>query len=104
MIARMIYVFPDPRAGVSPLIPQSPNTSTFRVFVQDDPSEWITVSDQSDESVLSGLSRVGGLWAFLSGVFTVIFGTSLLRILSGKGLPKTISLFNRIHHVQPCRC
>ena len=51
--------------------------------MQDDPSEWITISDQSDESVLSGLSRVGGLWAFLSGVFTVFFGTSLLRIICG---------------------
>jgi len=84
MIARVINIFSDPRAGASPLIPRSLNTSTFRVFLQDDPSEWITISDAREESVLAGFSRVGGLWAFLCGVFTVYFGTSLLRIICGK--------------------
>jgi len=83
MISRVLNVFTDPKAGISPLIPRSLNTSTFRVFAQDDPSEWIIILDERDESVLSGFSRVGGLWAFLSGVFTAFFGTSLLRILCG---------------------
>jgi hypothetical protein len=77
-------MFTDPKAGISPLIPRSLNTSTFRVFVQDDASEWITTVDDRNESVLNGFSRVGGLWAFLGGVFTILFGTSLLRILCGK--------------------
>ena len=91
MIARVINVFPDPKAGISSHIPRSLNTSTFRVFVQDDASEWITIADARDESVLNGFSRVGGLWAFLWGVFTVIFGTSLLRILCGKALINNLS-------------
>ena len=84
MIARVINVFTDPKADISPMIPRLLNTSTFRVFLQDDPSEWITISDARDESVLAGFSRVGGLWACLCGIFTVYFGTSLLRIVCGK--------------------
>lgn len=84
MIARVINVFTDPKAGISSMIPRLLNTSTFRVFLQDDPSEWITISDARDESVLAGFSHVGGLWACLCGVFTVYFGTSLLRIVCGK--------------------
>jgi len=84
MISQVLNVFTNPKAGISLLIPCSLNASTFQVFVQDDPSEWITILDERDESVLSGLSRIGGLWAFLGGVFTVLFGTSLLCILFGK--------------------
>ena len=84
MISRVLNVFTDPKAGISPQISLSVNISTFRVFAQDDPSEWITVSDQGDESVLSEFSRVGGLCMFLSGVFAMLFGTSLLRLLYGK--------------------
>jgi len=61
MIGRVINVFNDPKAGISPLIPRSLSTSTFRAFLQYYPSEWITISDARGESDLSGFLRVGGL-------------------------------------------
>ena len=103
MIARVINVFTDPKTGVSPLIPRFLNTSTFRVFLQDDPSEWITISDARDESVLAGFSHVGGLWAFLCGVFTVYFGTSLLRIICGKIIIHNLPL-ECSDNLRLCRC
>ena len=79
----MIHVFTDP-TDIFPLIPRSLTTSTFRVFLQDEASEGLTISDARNESVLAGFSRVGGLFSFLCGVFTVYFGYSLLRNICGK--------------------
>jgi len=86
MISRVLNIFPDPQAGIDPHVPRLVNTSTFRVFLQDDPSEWITILDERDESFVNGLSRVGGLWAFFGGVFTILFGSSILRVLFGKAI------------------
>ncbi|CAA7268416.1 unnamed protein product [Cyclocybe aegerita] len=97
MVTRMGSVFPDPEAGVSPLIPQSSNISTFRLFVQNDPSEWRIIMDYRDKSVIGGFSTVGGLWAFLSGIFTAIFGTSLMRIIFGV---KPLSVLGMAHSLQ----
>lgn len=82
-ISRVLNVFTDPQAGIDSRIPRLVNHSTFRVFPQDDPSEWITTLDARSESVLDGFSHVGGLWAFLGGVFTILIGESLLSILFG---------------------
>jgi hypothetical protein len=42
------------------------------------------------------------LWAFFCGVFTVYFGTSLLRIICGKIFAR--NLLVRLHYSRPCRC
>ena len=83
----MVHVFPDPQAGISPLIPRSPEISTLRAYVMMDNSEWILVEDNRDKSVIHGFSDVGGLWTFLSGTFAMVFGISLMRVLFGEYFP-----------------
>ncbi|KAF9522466.1 hypothetical protein CPB83DRAFT_911328 [Crepidotus variabilis] len=53
--------------------------------------------DYVDQSMLSGLAAVGGLWAFFAGIFAAIFGTSMMRILFGL---KPLSVFGLIHWFQ----
>ena len=82
-MSQMQGVYPDPLASVSLLIPHSPDISTFRVSLQNDLSELVTVKDFTSQSALHGFSEVGGLWTFLGGIFAAIFGSSLVRILFG---------------------
>ena len=83
-MSQMVGVYPDPQASVSPLIPHSLDISTFRVSLQNDLSELVTVKDFTSQSALHGFSEVGGLWTFLGGIFAAIFGSSLVRILFGR--------------------
>ena len=85
-LSQTLGVYPDPLVSVSPLIQHSPNISTFRVSLQDHQSEFITVQDYTNRSVLHGFAEVGGLWTFLGGVFAAIFGSSLVQILYGTNL------------------
>jgi hypothetical protein len=96
-IARIVHVFNDPQAGISSFIPHSPGISTLRAYAMVDPSEWVIVQDNRDKSVVRGLADVGGLWAFLSGAFAMIFGISLMRVLFGF---KPISVFGIAHLFQ----
>lgn len=91
MVSEISQVFNDPQAGSSPFIPQSPEVSTIRLFSQSivDPSEWLFRHEYREKSVLKGFANVGGLWTFLAGVFAVIFGSPILRILFGEPVPKT---------------
>jgi len=89
-VARMVHVFPDPLAGMTPLVPRSPEISTLCVYAMVDASEWIIVQDNREKSVIRGFSDVGGLWAFLSGAFAMIFGIPFMRVLFGERFPLTI--------------
>jgi len=71
---------PDP----SPLIPRHENTATLRIYVQDDPSNFVFVEEYREKSVLGGFAAVGGFWTFINGAFAVIFGSSLMFILFGR--------------------
>ena len=82
MVAQVLTVIPDPLAG-SPSIQRSPDISTFRVFMQNDAAELSSIQDYRTKSVLQGFSSLGGLWTSLGGVFAVIFGSPVLRILFG---------------------
>ena len=79
----MLSVHPDPLASESPLIQQGRNVSTFRVIMQYDLSESRMLQDYRSRSVLQGFSQVGGLWTFLTGVFTAIFGSTIIWIIFG---------------------
>ncbi len=78
-----MHVWPDPQAGTSPLIAQGPEVATIRITPQNDPSEWKIIRDYRDKSVLKGFASVGGLWAALGGIFAVLFGSSIIRIIFG---------------------
>jgi len=84
---------PDPVAEISPIsIPRSPGISTLRTFAMIDSSERPFIQDNKENSIISGFSQIGGLFTFLSGIFTVGFGISLMRVL-----------FGRFTHPLPCR-
>ncbi|EDR05148.1 uncharacterized protein LACBIDRAFT_303536 [Laccaria bicolor S238N-H82] len=83
LLSRMLSVYPDPLAPEIPLIQQSPNISTFRVFMSYDFSETRMLQDYRSRSVLQGFAQVGGLWTFLTGVFAAIFGSTILQIVFG---------------------
>ena len=79
----MLNVYSDPSASTSPLIQQGRDVSTFRVNMQYKLSELRTLQEYRSRSVLQGISQVGGLWTFLTGVFAAIFGSTIIRILFG---------------------
>jgi len=87
----MVHVLPDPQAGISSLIPRSPEISTLRAYVMVDNSEWIITEDNRYKSVIRGFSDVGGLWTFLSGGFAMIFGISLMKVLFGELFSLTLT-------------
>ncbi|KAF9482411.1 hypothetical protein BDN70DRAFT_930098 [Pholiota conissans] len=94
IIGQMVNVFQDPQAGISPLIVRSPEIATIRLIPQFDHSLWKVTQDSRTKSVLNGLSQAGGLWTFLSGIFAVFFGSSLMHILFNT---KPVSIFGIAH-------
>ncbi|KAF9044367.1 hypothetical protein BJ165DRAFT_1480791 [Panaeolus papilionaceus] len=91
--ARIEHILPDPLASAQidpPVYNMSSTKSTFRVYTSFDVSEIRVIEDSRAQSVLGGFSAVGGLWTFIGGVFTMFFGTSLMRIFFGS---KSLSIF-----------
>ena|SRR6266540_1382781 len=79
----MVHVWPDPRAVTTPTIVRAPDVSTLRIVTPYQFGEWRIVQQTRDKSVLNGFGSVGGLWTFLGGIFTILFGTSIMRIIFG---------------------
>jgi hypothetical protein len=77
-VSEISHVFPDPEAS------PSPNVSTMRIFLQNDFTDWRITQDSQEKSVLKGFSVVGGLWAFLGGIFATLFGKTIMQMLSGE--------------------
>jgi len=65
----------------SPLIERRNNTGTLRIYAQDDVSEWYV---ESDYDIVGGLGASGGFWTSTSGIFVILFGSSLLWLMRGK--------------------
>jgi len=42
------------------------------------------VKDVEQSTIIGGTSILGGLWTFMTGIFSLIFGSSLLLVLFGK--------------------
>ena len=55
-------------------------------------SEWNVISETKKNTFLSGFSKIGGLWTFLSGIFAAVFGSSLIHILFGMSILNLRSL------------
>jgi len=78
-----VNVSPDPQASISNLIPRSPDVATIRIISQSDFTEVTIIQDYREKSVTKGFATIGGLWVFLGGIFTALFGSSIMRILFG---------------------
>jgi hypothetical protein len=77
LVSEISHVISDP----SPFITRSPDVATIRIVFQVNPSLWTIVQDSREKSVLKGFSSVGGLWTALCGIFAVLFGSSILRVM-----------------------
>lgn len=71
------------------MIIRSPEIATIRVSGQVISTQWTIIQDSKDKSFFNGLSQTGGLWTFLSGIFSVVFRGSLMRILFGMIIDKS---------------
>ncbi|KAF9531791.1 hypothetical protein CPB83DRAFT_833442 [Crepidotus variabilis] len=56
-----------------------------------------TVEDYRDKSIFAGFATVGGLSAFLAGIFGAIFGTSIIKIVFAI---KPLSVYGLAHWLQ----
>jgi hypothetical protein len=90
--SELVQVWPDPRT--SSLIPRGPDISTIRIVTPFSFAEWKIVEQTREKSVLQGLAGAGGIWTFIGGIFTALFGSSIIRIIFGT---KLISLFGVAH-------
>ncbi len=90
-------MWPDPRT--SPLIPRGPDTSTIRIVTPFDFAEWKIVEQNRDKSVLKGLAGVGGLWTFIGGIFTALFGSSIIRIIFGACRILLCGRYTKLHYI-----
>lgn len=68
----------------SPLIERRNNTGTLRIYAQDDISEWYVDADYREHDIVSGFGALGGFWMSSSGIFVILFGSSLLWLMQGK--------------------
>jgi hypothetical protein len=76
----MVHVWPDPQASA---LPHAPDITTIRIISQFDFSDWDATLDSRQRSVLTGFASVGGVWTLLDGLFMLLFGSYLMRILFG---------------------
>jgi len=78
-------VFPDPNPPISGEI-----FSSLRILIPQDPGffylpgSFELVKDVEQSTIIGGTSILGGLWTFMTGIFSLIFGSSLLLVLFGK--------------------
>jgi len=99
-------------------IPRGSNISTIRISMVT-VDDVLIMRDQRQNSIISGVSALGGLWTFMGGFFVIVFGISLTRSLFGEhktlarlteltnGCPlpalgsKPVSIFGLVHQVDP---
>jgi len=76
-------ITPDPDPSISEKI-----LSSLRIFIPEDlvllPGSKVMIQDVRQSTILTGTSILGGLWTFMTGIFSLIFGSSLLLVLFGE--------------------
>lgn len=79
LLPNIIAFYPDPTATFT-----GRNRSSLNIFSQANYGEVPFIQDYQDKSVLAGFSSVGGLWTAFSGIFTILYGASMLHIFYGQ--------------------
>jgi len=91
-------VWTDPRASASESnssrILKAPDIATIRLTRQIDDSEWHIIQDRLDKSIVRGLASSGGLWTALGGILSLLFGSSIMRIMFGQYISSASLLHN----------
>lgn len=65
------------------LIERHNNTGTLRIYAQDDVSEWYVEGDYREHDIIGGFGASGCFWTSSSGIFAILFGSSLLWLMRG---------------------
>lgn len=112
-------LFPDPappQVGDANAMKDIASLRLFPLFKGTPEPNYQVVQESREDSVLGGFALLGGLWTFLNGTFSVIFGSTLLLILFGmlciyplislelsclrnEGL-KPLSIYGLAHHLK----
>jgi len=80
-------VFPDPDPPIT-----GENVSSIRIFIPaggygrglEIPGMNELEKEVRKSTLLDGTSLLGGVWTFMTGIFSLIFGSSLLLVVFGK--------------------
>jgi len=75
-------VFPDPDPPIT-----GENVSSIRIFIPR-VGYGLVMNELEKEvrqsTLLDGTSLLGGVWTFMTGIFSLIFGSSLFLVVFGK--------------------
>jgi len=75
-------VFPDHDPPIS-----GENLSSLRILIPESPGLISGSNELVREvkpSILTGISTLGGIWTFITSIFSLVFGSPLLLVLFGK--------------------
>ena len=78
-------MFPDPDPPIT-----GENISSIRIFIPaggsglEIPGMNELEKEVRQSTLLDGTSLLGGVWTFMTGIFSLIFGSSLLLVAFGK--------------------
>ena len=78
-------MFPDPDPPIT-----GENVSSIRIFIPAGgyglgiPGMNELEKEVKQSTLLDGTSLLGGVWTFMTGIFSFIFGSSLLLVVFGK--------------------
>ena len=61
--------------------PTKVNTASAYIFQEYNTAEILTIQDTRDATVLSGLSKVGGIWSIGDKVLALLFVMSLMALM-----------------------
>ncbi|TEB28324.1 hypothetical protein FA13DRAFT_804397 [Coprinellus micaceus] len=93
--ASVLYTIPNPLVTVA-----TPNVSTFHVTSAQFITEWTVRQDFRKQSVLNGLSAIGGLGSFLSTLLVIVLGSTIMQTVRGKKPYTPFGLFHNTEREQ----
>lgn len=60
------------------------NTSSLILFASTDMSATVYVEEYRDHTLITGLSDLGGVFTVVDGVFSLLFGATLIQLMFGE--------------------
>ena len=67
-----------------PLVPARAEIASLRLYDLYEQSQWSIFSDYHDNTVLGGLTELGGFLSLQNVIFTALFGSSLMFVAFGE--------------------
>ncbi|KAJ3565963.1 hypothetical protein NP233_g7305 [Leucocoprinus birnbaumii] len=86
-------LIPDP---TPPSLNDTINMASLRLIAPVLPQFPFLIQESTSNTVLDGISFIGGVWTSTNGVFAAIFGCSLLFVTFGS---RPLSMYGLVHHL-----